>query len=74
MRRCVFLAASRCAWDAPLVERLTQPAQPEARFLLRKTGEWPPIASDANLVSSKVVGDPTEGALLVLAHKAGLLK
>jgi len=30
------------------------------------------IASDAKLVSGKVVGDPTEGALLVLAHKAGL--
>ncbi len=30
------------------------------------------IASDANLVDGKVVGDPTEGALLVLAYKAGL--
>ncbi len=30
------------------------------------------IASDAKLVDDKVVGDPTEGALLVLAHKAGL--
>jgi Ca2+-transporting ATPase len=30
------------------------------------------VASDANLVEGKVVGDPTEGALLVLAHKAGL--
>ena len=30
------------------------------------------IASDAKLVEGKVVGDPTEGALLVLAHKAGL--
>lgn len=30
------------------------------------------IASDATLVNAKVVGDPTEGALLVLAHKAGL--
>ncbi len=30
------------------------------------------IASDANLVNGKVVGDPTEGALLVLAHKAAL--
>jgi Ca2+-transporting ATPase len=30
------------------------------------------IASDATLVGGKVVGDPTEGALLVLAHKAGL--
>ena len=30
------------------------------------------IASDANLVDGKVVGDPTEGALLVLGHKAGL--
>src|SRR6201995_4679481 len=30
------------------------------------------IASDATLVNGKVVGDPTEGALLVLAHKAGL--
>ncbi len=29
------------------------------------------IASDAKLVDGKVVGDPTEGALLVLAHKAG---
>ncbi len=31
------------------------------------------IASDAKLVDGKVVGDPTEGALLVLANKAGLL-
>ena len=30
------------------------------------------MASDAKLVDGKVVGDPTEGALLVLAHKAGL--
>ena len=30
------------------------------------------IASDAQLVDGKVIGDPTEGALLVLAHKAGL--
>ena len=30
------------------------------------------MASDAKLVNGKVVGDPTEGALLVLAHKAGL--
>ena len=28
--------------------------------------------SDAKLVDGKVVGDPTEGALLVLVHKAGL--
>ncbi len=30
------------------------------------------VASDATLVDGKVVGDPTEGALLVLGHKAGL--
>ncbi len=30
------------------------------------------VASDARLVGGEVVGDPTEGALLVLAHKAGL--
>ena len=30
------------------------------------------IASDTNLVDGKVVGDPTEGALLVLAYKAGM--
>ncbi|WP_327739260.1 HAD-IC family P-type ATPase [Streptomyces nojiriensis] len=30
------------------------------------------VASDAKLVGGAVVGDPTEGALLVLAHKAGL--
>jgi Ca2+-transporting ATPase len=30
------------------------------------------VANDAQLVDGKVVGDPTEGALLVLAHKAGL--
>jgi P-type Ca2+ transporter type 2C len=30
------------------------------------------VASDATLAEGKVVGDPTEGALLVLAHKAGL--
>jgi Ca2+-transporting ATPase len=30
------------------------------------------IANDAKLVDGKVVGDPTEGAMLVLAHKAGL--
>jgi P-type Ca2+ transporter type 2C len=30
------------------------------------------LASDAKLADGKVVGDPTEGALLVLAHKAGV--
>jgi Ca2+-transporting ATPase len=30
------------------------------------------VANDARLVDSKVVGDPTEGALLVLGHKARL--
>ncbi|MFE1307640.1 cation-translocating P-type ATPase [Streptomyces sp. NPDC058755] len=30
------------------------------------------VASDAGLVDGKVVGDPTEGALLVLGNKAGL--
>ena len=30
------------------------------------------VASDAKLIDGKVVGDPTEGALLVLAHKAGM--
>ena len=30
------------------------------------------VANDATLVDDKVVGDPTEGALLVLARKAGL--
>ncbi len=30
------------------------------------------VASDAKLQDGKVVGDPTEGALLVLAHKAGV--
>jgi P-type Ca2+ transporter type 2C len=30
------------------------------------------IANDAKLVDGKVVGDPTEGALLILGHKAGL--
>ena len=30
------------------------------------------VASDAKLVDGKVVGDPTEGALLVLGAKAGL--
>jgi P-type Ca2+ transporter type 2C len=30
------------------------------------------VASDAMLVDGKVVGDPTEGALLVLGYKAGL--
>ncbi len=30
------------------------------------------IANDARLVNGKVVGDPTEGALLVLGHKAKL--
>ena len=30
------------------------------------------LASDAKLVDGKVVGDPTEGALLVLGYKAGL--
>jgi Ca2+-transporting ATPase len=30
------------------------------------------LASDATLVDGTVVGDPTEGALLVLGHKAGL--
>ncbi|MHA6615904.1 cation-translocating P-type ATPase [Pseudonocardia sp. DLS-67] len=30
------------------------------------------VASDARLVDERVVGDPTEGALLVLGHKAGL--
>jgi Ca2+-transporting ATPase len=30
------------------------------------------IANDAKLVDGTVVGDPTEGSMLVLAHKAGL--
>ncbi|MEU6706088.1 cation-translocating P-type ATPase [Streptomyces wuyuanensis] len=30
------------------------------------------VANDAGLVDGEVVGDPTEGAFLVLAHKAGL--
>jgi P-type Ca2+ transporter type 2C len=30
------------------------------------------VASDAKLVEGKVVGDPTEGALLVLGYKAGV--
>jgi P-type Ca2+ transporter type 2C len=30
------------------------------------------VASDSNLVNGEVVGDPTEGALLVLGYKAGL--
>jgi Ca2+-transporting ATPase len=30
------------------------------------------VANDATIVDGQVVGDPTEGALLVLAHKAGL--
>ncbi|MEU1510551.1 HAD-IC family P-type ATPase [Streptomyces sp. NPDC005811] len=30
------------------------------------------VANDATLVGGAVVGDPTEGALLVLGHKAGL--
>ncbi|MEV8313712.1 HAD-IC family P-type ATPase [Streptomyces sp. NPDC059900] len=30
------------------------------------------VANDATLVDGRVVGDPTEGALLVLGHKAGL--
>ena len=30
------------------------------------------VASDTKLVDGEVVGDPTEGALLVLAHKAGV--
>ena len=30
------------------------------------------VASDAKLVDGKVVGDPTEGALLVLGYKAGI--
>ncbi|MEU1284216.1 HAD-IC family P-type ATPase [Kitasatospora sp. NPDC005856] len=30
------------------------------------------VANDAKLVEGEVVGDPTEGALLVLCHKAGL--
>jgi Ca2+-transporting ATPase len=30
------------------------------------------VVNDAKLVDGEVVGDPTEGALLVLAHKAGL--
>ncbi|MHB9863865.1 cation-translocating P-type ATPase [Streptomyces sp. YIM S03343] len=30
------------------------------------------VASDARLVDGEVVGDPTEGAFLVLGHKAGL--
>jgi P-type Ca2+ transporter type 2C len=30
------------------------------------------LANDAKLVDGKVVGDPTEGALLVLAYKAGM--
>ena len=30
------------------------------------------VANDATLVEGEVVGDPTEGALLVLGHKAGV--
>jgi Ca2+-transporting ATPase len=30
------------------------------------------VANDAKLVDGEIVGDPTEGAFLVLAHKAGL--
>jgi P-type Ca2+ transporter type 2C len=30
------------------------------------------VANDAKLVDGKVVGDPTEGALLVLTYKAGM--
>ena len=30
------------------------------------------MANDAKIVGDKVVGDPTEGALLVLGHKVGL--
>ncbi|MET7457466.1 HAD-IC family P-type ATPase [Streptomyces sp. NPDC005574] len=30
------------------------------------------VANDAHLVDGEVVGDPTEGALLLLGHKAGL--
>ena len=30
------------------------------------------VASDARLVDGKVIGDPTEGALLVLGYKAGM--
>ncbi len=30
------------------------------------------VANDATMVDGKVVGDPTEGALLVLGHKAGV--
>ncbi|MFF4396834.1 cation-translocating P-type ATPase [Streptomyces sp. NPDC001480] len=30
------------------------------------------VANDARLVNGEVVGDPTEGALLVLGHKAGV--
>ena len=30
------------------------------------------MANDADLVEGQIVGDPTEGAFLVLAHKAGL--
>ena len=30
------------------------------------------VANDAKIIDGKVVGDPTEGALLVLGHKAGL--
>ena len=30
------------------------------------------VANDAKIIDGKVVGDPTEGALLVLGHKAGV--
>jgi P-type Ca2+ transporter type 2C len=30
------------------------------------------VANDAKIIEGRVVGDPTEGALLVLGHKAGL--
>ncbi|MEU6646715.1 cation-transporting P-type ATPase [Saccharomonospora sp. NPDC046836] len=30
------------------------------------------VANDAKIIDGKVVGDPTEGALLVLGHKAGI--
>lgn len=63
------------AWDVLFISAvaLAIAAIPEALPTVHHAAILPyVVANDARLVDGRVVGDPTEGALLVLGHKAGL--